>query len=478
MAISIEPLPTAAARRHIRAMLREIAPASARLERKFRAALRRLASHASGLNAEAEDALNTITPAAASRCRSVSSFLDRANRAGRELAQRNFPPEEVEAALDAFDELLSPLLNGRFQPAREQLRLATVLSLNSAYYQVREAEAQTFFGLCRSEAESSGVEELLRGFARTLARAFGARTVRVVMTAAPESEGKGKPEYRERPHAKAWSPGCVSYWRYPIHATASFQFGFRTRRPWLPRELSVLEAAAVRCREAMEGSRLRDEVRRLEAESRRAEEDERRRIGRDLHDEAGQSLLLLRLKLEMMERAAPEALLPGLREARETAEKTVGELRRIVAALSPSVLERLGLRTALRRLVERFRGMHGAEVDLRLPAREIDLGRQTEETIYRAAQECLQNAARHSQATRVKVSLRIADTKVKLSVADDGAGFDADLSKNKPMSFGLAGMRERAALLGGSLAVRSSPGKGAGVTLELPRGSALVTKHV
>ena len=116
------------------------------------------------------------------------------------------------------------------------------------------------------------------------------------------------------------------------------------------------------------------EIRRLEAESRRAEEEERRRIGRELHDEAGQSLLLLRLQLEMLEREAPADLQPRLAQAREVAERTVIDLRRIVAALSPAVLERLGLGPAVRQLGARFRKIHEADLRSRTRHRSVQPG--------------------------------------------------------------------------------------------------------
>jgi len=97
-----------------------------------------------------------------------------------------------------------------------------------------------------------------------------------------------------------------------------------------------------------------------------------------------------------------------------------------------------------------------------------------QQVIYRVAQECLQNIAKHSQATHVNLSLRAADKCIRLSVSDNGAGFSAERVGSKPMSFGLAGMRERAAILGGSLAVQSAPGKGAKVTLQLPGSTAQV----
>jgi signal transduction histidine kinase len=269
----------------------------------------------------------------------------------------------------------------------------------------------------------------------------------------------------------------ASYWSYPIRGAALLQFGFRVRYPWLPRELALLVAAGERCHEALERARLEREIRRLEAEARRAEEEERRRIGRELHDEAGQSMLLLRLQLEMLERDAPEPLRPRLAESRAIAERAVAELRRLVAALSPAVLERLGLEPALRQLAARFRKTHPAVLHLRISTLSEHLPMPSQEVIYRVAQECLQNIAKHSRATEVNLSLRTADRSIRLSVADNGAGFSAETARNQPMSFGLAGMRERAALLGGTLGLRSAPGEGASITLRLPRSSAPVTRN-
>src|SRR6202044_476856 len=146
-----------------------------------------------------------------------------------------------------------------------------------------------------------------------------------------------------------------------------------------------------RCQEAIEKARLQSEIRRLEVEAQCAEEDERRRIGRELHDEAGKSLLALRLQLELIERDASPELRPRLAEARAITQHTVEELRRIVAALSPALLERLGLEAACRQLAARFRKMHPAEVRLRVLGEWQSLSLRRQEVIYRVAQESLQN---------------------------------------------------------------------------------------
>jgi two-component system sensor histidine kinase UhpB len=210
------------------------------------------------------------------------------------------------------------------------------------------------------------------------------------------------------------------------------------------------------------------EVRRLEALARRAEEQERRRIGRELHDEAGQSLLLLRLQLEMLERQAPETLRLGLRETQAAAAGIIRELRRIVAALSPAVLEKLGLTAAIRHLAARFRHASPAAVRVRIAGGLDGLPMELQELVYRAAQEGLQNIAKHARATRVNLSLEAADMSIRLRLGDNGAGFNTETAGKQAMSFGLAGMRQRAELLGGTLTVRSAPGKGTVLMLEAP----------
>jgi signal transduction histidine kinase len=491
-----EPPLTPAARRHIGRMLREIAPHAARLDADF-AALELGAGLGSGDGLAGDSrqdrrwsedarvrALVSITPAAASRFRLLRRFFEQVEYNGRRLAKLNAAPEEVRRALAGFDALVDPLLEGRFAPAREQLRLATNLTLNDAFYEVRESEVQALFGLHRAQTEAGGLDAVLQGVVRALARAVRARAGRLVRLDAPASGKLAAPLYIEHGEADerlidaaGLGRRYASYWSYPAGA-AVIQLGFAKPYPWLPRELTLLEAAAGSCRETIERARLEEEVRKLAAEARRAEEDERRRIGRELHDETAQSLLFLRLHLEMMERQAPQALVPGLREAREVTEGAIAEVRRIVAALSPSVLERLGLAAALRQLAARFRKVYPGELRLRLGALPARLPGQVEEIVYRVAQESLQNAVKHSGASRVMLSLRTSDRSIRLGVTDNGAGFCADIAKKKPMAFGLAGMRERAGLIGGTLDVRGAPGKGVRVLLELPRASTWVESHV
>jgi signal transduction histidine kinase len=458
-----------AARRHQRLLLEAIRPHQERVLRKFRASLRRK------FDVRTARALLAITPSAAAQLRTFASFVEQVEYNGRRLAKLNVSPGAVSESLDEFDGLLAALLAGGFEPAREQLRLATEFSLSQAYYQVREAEAQAFFGLSRAEAEAENLDDLLNRFVRVFTTTFRAAAGRLL----PEYAGAAKlraPLYIERGQSseKLIADGGMrgryaSYWSYPLRDSGVMQFAFPVRYPWMPRELTLLEAAASRCADAIERVRLRQEVRLLEVEARQAESEERRRIGRDLHDEAGQSLLLLRLKLEMLERNAPPEMGPALSEVREIAGQTVVELRRIIAALGPMSLDRLGFRQALLQLVSRFRKTHRAQVIVRIGALPDAIPRQSEEVIYRVAQECLQNVAKHSHASRVNLFLHSTDKRIRLGVRDNGNGRSSGHPAAKASAFGLAGMRERAALLGGTLAVATSPGRGFSVTLDLPR---------
>jgi signal transduction histidine kinase len=470
---------TAEGRRHVRLMLHELAPRADRLERRFRAWLSE-----SGYDAMYADMLVAITPAAAARCPSLDAFLKQVGSGGRRLAKWNLSLAKVNRSLRKFDQLAAAMLQGRFAPAREQLLLAANFLLNQAFYQVREAESQAFFGLRRAEAEAGDLNDLVGRFARVLVKAFGADAGRLVLKeqALPADIGRplyikrGSPEQRSIADAR-WRGRHSSYWSYPFGPSAVLQLAFRRENPWSTRDEILLSAAAASCRKAIERTRMAQQIRRLQAESLRIEEEERRRIGRDLHDEAGQALALLRLQLEMIERDAPERLRPRISAVRELAARTTVELRRIVARLSPSVLERLGVETALRLLIGRFRHTHGARTQYRALRLTQPLPRPAQEVIYRVAQECLQNVAKHSGATRVNLSLRSTDKKIRLSVRDNGAGFCADQALLKPRSFGLAGMRERALLLGGTLHISTAPGKGTEVILELPAPVVLNGKN-
>jgi signal transduction histidine kinase len=433
------------------------------MERRFRTILR--ARHYDAAHVRA---ILAISPVAAARSRTLSQFFEGVAYHGRRLARLNLELPAAGELLAEFGDVADEILCGEHAPAREQLQLATMHALQAAWYEVRESEAQVFYGLAHAAAEAAGLDDLLARVIRILTRAFRARAGRLVLYEAPD----GKPalaRYTEQP-LPGWA-GYASSWSFPVRSMALIQLAFDKPYPWLPREETMMCAVAERCAAAIERARMDAEMTRLEAEARRAQEEERRRVGRELHDDTAQSLLLLRLQLEMMEREAPEAWRARLEQSRAIAERAIEDLRRTIAALSPALLERLGLESALRQLAGRFSKRHAAKVEVQVSPAWKQLEPGAQEVIYRVAQESLQNISKHSHATRVNLRLSSADKSFRLSVCDNGTGFNPRLAMGKPLSFGLAGMRERAALLGGTLAVRSRPGKGAAITLELPRSA-------
>ena len=458
--------------------------------------------------AEASDArrvkaLSLITSGAAARLasagRPAADFFEQVAYNSRRLAKLNVPPTEVVEALGEYDRQLDGLLAKRYprqhaalQGVRQQLHFRTLLAVNNAYYQVREAETQAFYGLLRAEMEATGLDDLLQRFILILTRTFRAQAGRMIPfgdrppMASSVLKRLARPFYiaaGSRDEELVLDRGMrgvfQSYWSIPFfsggHLAGLIQFGFPTPYRWLPRELDLLDAFAERCLRGAERARLiqdlaarEEQVRSLAAHLLQAEEEERRRISRELHDEAGQSMLFLRLHLEMLEKNAPADLQPKLAEARAVAERIIAEMRRIIAALHPSAVEELGLPAAIRHLSARFRKLYPIKLRLRLTAYGASLPRETETAIYRVVQECYQNIGKHSGASRVNLLLRSTDTLLELNVEDDGVGFEVDRAVAQPKSFGLKGMRERVALLGGRLEIRSSPGHGATIAMRLP----------
>jgi two-component system, NarL family, sensor histidine kinase UhpB len=211
-------------------------------------------------------------------------------------------------------------------------------------------------------------------------------------------------------------------------------------------------------------------LRRLEAERRRAgsaalraQEEERARVARDLHDEVNQSLTGLLLRLEAVREAAPPELEPEIAETRALASQAMEELLALARQLRPTALDDLGLAAAIAGQVEGLR-RSGLETELRAEGDFSELDDDAQLVLYRVAQEALTNAARHSGAGRVEVSLRRGADGVELEVADDGRGFAFEQSER---GLGIGGMRERALLVGGELTIESRPGQGTTVKLHV-----------
>jgi signal transduction histidine kinase len=217
---------------------------------------------------------------------------------------------------------------------------------------------------------------------------------------------------------------------------------------------------------------LADERSRLLAHVFEIQDAERQRVARDLHDEIGQSFTSLLVRLRVLEEAPTlEAAQAQAKESRELGGHVYDQIRSLSRRLHPTVLDDLGLLEALERMAEDFEAAHGTVVALQMTGNfETRLPRKVETALYRIAQESLTNCAKYAQATQIDIDLTRDQNQLALTIADNGRGFDADKVAGLPESatFGLANMRERALLIGGSLAITSRPGSGTTVTLRIP----------
>lgn len=205
-----------------------------------------------------------------------------------------------------------------------------------------------------------------------------------------------------------------------------------------------------------------DLARRLE----HAQEDERKRLSRELHDEVGQSMSAMLVDLRHLENTIPpnEAIQTRFVGFRRQAEECVRSVRDMALLLRPSMLDDLGLVTALKwqgREVNRRTGLH---VKVQAEDTGDELPDSVRTCVYRVVQEALNNCVKHAAASTVTVTLNQSDGSLQVTVADNGKGFDPKTEKG----LGLLGMRERVSRLGGTLEVRSQPGAGAQLAVRLP----------
>jgi signal transduction histidine kinase len=206
-----------------------------------------------------------------------------------------------------------------------------------------------------------------------------------------------------------------------------------------------------------------------------AQEAERARVARDLHDQIGQSLTSVLLGLRLVDGSLSSEA-PDLADARSHTDEVralvaqaLDEVRRLAFDLRPTVLDDVGLVAAVRRLAGDLAERYGMPVDVALDGLDDDtrLRPEAETVVYRVVQEALTNVARHAKASRAAVELSVDGDAARATIVDDGVGFEVDDATLR--SLGLAGMRERASLADGHLDIASTRGHGTTIALEVPR---------
>jgi signal transduction histidine kinase len=230
-------------------------------------------------------------------------------------------------------------------------------------------------------------------------------------------------------------------------------------------DLRLAETFAARAAVAVELSQrmARDALRRVV----QAQELERQRLARELHDETGQALTSILLGLKPLEEAlVDKAARAALTELREHVVAALQNVRRLAVELRPSVLDDFGLVPALERLTESFAEQTVTRIDFHSALGDTRLPSEVETALYRVVQESLTNIVKHAKARNVSVSLARRGSAVAAVIEDDGAGFDQRTTR--PEGIGLLGMRERLALLDGRLEIESRPGAGTTIVAEVP----------
>ena len=206
-----------------------------------------------------------------------------------------------------------------------------------------------------------------------------------------------------------------------------------------------------------------------------SQEEERKRISQELHDELGQALTAISLDLGIIERdldpTTPQDIKERLSETRAIADELDERISELALDLRPSLLDDLGLLPTLNWYVDRWAQRSEVKVEIESIGRKKRLPPEIETALYRIVQESLTNVARHAQANKVLLRLDRQPKAVTVSIEDDGRGFDLEelqTSKAAPQSLGLSGMKDRISLLGGRLDIHTKPGEGTRIEIEIP----------
>lgn len=260
-----------------------------------------------------------------------------------------------------------------------------------------------------------------------------------------------------------------------VEATQSVARGDYSRRvtQWADDEIGELAIAFNGMTEALAQAEIereeRDQLRtQFVSKVIAAQEEERKRIARELHDSTGQSLTSLLVGLHNLKDAEEQALVPARIDAlRDIVSQTLDEVRQMAWQLRPSTLDDLGLVSAIQRYIDDYQQRFDVQVDF--IARDVDerLPVEMETVIYRVIQEALTNIVRHAQASSASVIIDRRANTLRIIVEDNGIGF-ALTDKQDGKSLGLQGIRERAALFNGTLIIETEPGQGTSLFLEIP----------
>jgi signal transduction histidine kinase len=441
---------------------------------------------------------------------------------GTRLSKLQVDTRAVARALELYQSCCEPYIAGLFpereaeaKAALEMLASVSFVIISGAYFDAKTLESSTLLSLLDAELAAGDLSVLLGKVLDITTQTFQASLGIILLrdeeggslrisssvgldTAIPEDFRVELGTGFSGKIAVTGEPGMIldtnadtgalrpmirikakSLWGVPLKADGEkigvLVIGFPKPYEWLPTERELMRAIADRTALAIERARMTDALR--EREQRiaelsghllRVQEEERKRISRELHDETGQALMVIRLYLGMMETGiTARNVRSKIRETVDVVDRTIEGIRRIIGKLSPLVLQELGLVAAIRKEAKDFSRNAGVKARVLIADDVGRLAPGTEQAIYRVVQEALHNVAKHAHARNVTVQVVREDQLVQVVVEDDGIGIQPR-SGSKEQSFGLAGIKERIAMLGGVSRVISTKGKGTRIEISVP----------
>ncbi|MGZ5744498.1 MAG: GAF domain-containing sensor histidine kinase, partial [Burkholderiales bacterium] len=453
-----------------------------------------------------------------------AGFFENLSYFGTRLAKLDIDTRIVARSLELYQGYCEPHLSSLFAErddealaALEMLSSATIVTVSNAYFDVKSRQSTALLSVLDAELSAGDLDNLLSRVLLVITSTFSASNGAVLLRD-PETEmlqvtasvglsptvgddlsirvGQGfsgkiaetgeaaitlNAAEDDRIVADALRKSARSIWGVPMKIESGvigvLLIGFNKAYEWLPSERELLRAIADRSALAIDRARINDALRereariaQLSAHLLQVQEQERKRISRELHDETGQGLMVIRLYLGMLEQGIKSRMArTKIRETVAVVDRTIDGIRRIIARLSPLVLQELGLIAAIRKEAKDFARTTGVRAKVSVPSEVGRLGPETEAAVYRVVQEALHNVAKHAQATSVSINMQRDDGCVRLMVEDDGVGFQPRFaSSSRGHSFGLAGIKERVGMLGGVVKVVSGKGKGTRLEVTVP----------
>ena len=457
-----------------------------------------------------------------------AAFCNSLQHFGKRLAKLKISARVVSRSLEIYQQLIDPYLEKIFPPHRlpealaamETLSWATYVAVSGAYFDAQKNESEALLSVLDAELSARNLNALLDRVLEITTQTFTA-TVGLILLKEPEQQilrvqaqvGFGD-DFDDPTLAIAVGHGfsgriaetgepailpdlsashgtlipmlrgrAKALWGVPLKSSETvigvLLIGFSNPHEWLPTERELLRAIADRSALAIDRAGMTDalrerEVRIVELSGHllRVQEEERKRISRELHDETGQALMVIRLYLGMLEgTVGTRSARAKIRETLDVVDRTIEGIRRIIGRLSPLVLQELGLIAAVRKEAKDLAKSSGVKARVTVSPEFGRLQATVETAVYRVVQGALHNVAQHASASTVIIEMTRDEDCVRLLVEDDGVGMVAK-PKAARRSFGLAGMHERIGNIGGKMKVTSARGKGTRIEVNVPIAGA------